>query len=126
MYSESQNNGTELQVTSFSRGRGKDYTIPIMVMPAYDVKVTGTNETIWNDISITGTSPCGNKTGQVFHRFKTFGTTTGSGKEWYLDDYCHLMGIMYLHVSTSGIILGIDYTPDCSGCCRSTTTTTTK
>ena len=116
------NDGTTLRVTSFSRGRGKDYTIPIMVMPAYDVNVTGTNETIWNDIKISGTSPCGNKTGQVFHRFKGFGATDGSGKEWYLDDYRHLMGIMYLHVSASGIILGIDYTPDCSGCCRPTTT----
>ena len=116
------NDGTTLRVKSFSRGRGKDYTIPIMVMPAYDVNVTGTNETIWNDAQIDGTSPCGNKTKQVFHRFKTFGATDGYGNEWYLDDYRHLMGIMYLHVSASGIILGIDYTPDCSGCCRPTTT----
>ena len=95
-------------LTAFARGQGKDYTIPLWVMPA---AVEDTN--VFTSNPVSAKQPCGSGAPRYLYTFKT-------GIEFI--DIANSVSIMYLHVSASGVILGIDFAPDCSDCCRPTTT----
>ncbi len=105
--------GTEPKLTlRFYRGSGYDYTIPLVVIAPPNLALD-CNADYFKSKPTTSGHPggCGSTGGGEFIRFK-------EGADF--ESVAGMLGIMYLHVSASGVILGIDYTSDCSACCRRT------